>query len=42
MRSMILGLCMGAVIFRLVIHEEYLHVALAIIALAIYCSTLFQ
>lgn len=34
--SIIFGLCMGAVIFCLVKHEEYWHVAWAIIAFAIY------
>jgi len=40
--NLIFGLCMGAVIYRLVMHEAYLHVALAIIAFAIYCFALFR
>ena len=36
------GACIGAIIYRLVKHEEYLHVALAIIAFAIYCYDSFD
>lgn len=34
------GVCIGAIIYRLVKHEEYFHVLLAIIALAIYILTI--
>ena len=37
----IFGLCMGAIINCLVKHEEYLYVALAIIACVMYCFTLY-
>ena len=40
-RGLVFGICMGAVISRLLSYEEYWHVALVIIAFAIYCSALF-
>ena len=40
--GLVFGICMGAVISRLHNHKDYWYVALAIIAFAIYCLTLFQ
>jgi hypothetical protein len=39
--GLVFGICMGAVISRLLSYEEHWCIALAIIAFVIYCSALF-